>query len=428
MLKKIFKSGFVHIFVSEVINKVLIFLSGIVLVRIISKTAYGSFAYAQNIYNFFMIVSGLGLSSGILQICCERSQEEAWEYYKRGSRWAIGFNFILSILIFSVSYFIDFPLRGANIYFRFFSLLPVVYISVDLIQIYNRYTLQNRKYSYLSVFSTGVVFGLGIIGAIILGVKGFILFQGLGYIITDIWASKIQNFPIGKLLKKVNTNLRDWNALIKISLISMLNNSASIILYNLDIFILGIVMTEETVVASYKVATYIPNALSFIPTALIIYVYPYFAQHSKDLQWVKTNYIRLIKWFALFNFLIVTFLIVFAPWIIKIVFGEQYLDSINIFRILTLSYFFNATFRNTTGNILASQRRYKTNLVIGIMTGIINALGDFILIPKYQGEGAAIATLLVTVSASIFMVSSLFYYLRKSRGCKKNNNGIQGEE
>ena len=413
MLKKIFKSGFLHIFASEVINKVLIFLSGIVLVRIIPKEEYGSYAYAQNIYNFFMIASGLGLTSGLLQICCERDEENAWEYYKKGYRYAELFNLLLGVLIFLLSYVITFPLENANIYFRFFSLLPIMYISVELIQIYNRYTMQNQKYSYLSILNTGLVFGLGVIGALLYKVEGLIIFQCLGYILTDVFAVIIQKFPLGKLIKKCKHFLSDWNVLIKLSLVSMLNNSASVILYNLDVFVLGIVMTEETVVASYKVATYIPNALSFIPTALVVYIYPYFAQNSKNISWVKKNYISLVKWFALFNFLLVTLLFILAPWIIRLIFGKQYMDSLNVFRILIISYFFNATFRNTTGNILASQRKYRTNLIIGIFSGVINVLGDFILIPQYGGEGAAITTLIVTISASIFMVASFFYYLYK---------------
>lgn len=413
MLKKIFKSGFLHIFASEVINKILIFLSGIVLVRIIPKEEYGSYAYAQNIYNFFMIASGLGLTSGLLQICCERDEENAWEYYKKGYRYAELFNLLLGILIFLISYVITFPLENANKYFRLFSLLPIMYISVELIQIYNRYTMQNQKYSYLSILNTGLVFGLGVIGALLYKVEGLIIFQCLGYILTDVFAVKIQKFPLGKLIKKCKNFLSDWNILIKLSLVSMLNNSASVILYNLDVFVLGIVMTEETVVASYKVATYIPNALSFIPTALVVYIYPYFAQNSENTGWVKKNYIRLVKWFALFNFLLVMLLFVAAPWIIRLVFGNQYIDSLNVFRILIISYFFNATFRNTTGNILASQRKYKTNLIIGILSGVINVLGDFILIPQYGGEGAAITTLMVTISASFFMVVSFFYYLHK---------------
>ena len=298
-------------------------------------------------------------------------------------------------------------------YFRFFSLLPIMYISVELIQIYNRYTMQNQKYSYLSILNTGLVFGLGIIGALLYKVEGLIIFQCLGYILTDVFAVKIQKFPLEKFKKKCKNFLSDWNILIKLSLVSMLNNSASVILYNLDVFVLGIVMTEETVVASYKVATYIPNALSFIPTALVVYIYPYFAQNSENISWVKKNYIRLVKWFALFNFLLVMLLLVAAPWIIRLVFGNQYIDSLNVFRILVISYFFNATFRNTTGNILASQRKYKTNLIIGILSGVINALGDFILIPQYGGEGAAITTLIVTISAAFFMVVSFFIICTK---------------
>lgn len=415
MLKKIIRSGFIHIFTSEVLNKIIIFFSGIILVRVIPKNEYGSYAYAQNIYNFFMIATGMGLSSGMLQICCEKEKKEGWEYFKKGSRYAVLFNLILQLIIFISASTILLPLKSANLYLKFLSLLPVACICVDLIQIYNRYTIQNQKYAGLSIANTIFVFGMGVLGALFFKVIGLIVFQCIGYILTVFFATKFQKFPLKDLAGKTSNYLIDWGIMVKISLVSILNNSASVILYNLDIFILGLVMTEESIVASYKIATYIPNALSFIPTALIIYIYPYFAQNSQNIKWVDKNYNRLIKWFALFNAGIVGVLIIFAPFIIEIFFGAQYLDAIKTFRILTVSYFFNATFRNTTGNILASQRRYKTNLFIGILSGALNAIGDFILVNMYGGEGAALTTLLVTLFSSVTMVICFKYYVHKKQ-------------
>lgn len=413
MIKKIINSGFFYIFFAEIANKIIIFLSGIVLVRIIPKSEYGSYAYSQNIYNFFMIMSGMGMTSGLLQICCEREKKYAWSYYKKGSKYALIFNLFLSFLIGSTSFFIALPIKNTIVYLRLFALIPVVSIGVELIQIYNRYTLQNQKYSYLSIINTFFVFFLGVLGALKFQVTGLIVFQGIGYILTIIYAAIIQRFPIKDIIGKVEDKLQDWGVLLKISFVSMLNNSASIILYNLDIFVLGYAMSKESVVASYKVATYIPNALSFIPTALIIYVYPYFARNSDNVKWVLKHYIKLVVGFSLFNLLIVVTLLLMAPYIVCVFFGEQYLDSLSVFKILTVSYFFNASFRNTTGNILASQRRYKTNLFIGIFAGVINVLGDFIFIPLLGSEGAAITTLSVTIVASVTMVISLMYILKK---------------
>ena len=68
-------TGFFHVFGSTAINKIISFASGIVLVRLISKSEYGIFSYANNLLNFFMIACGLGAASGILQMCSEQRDE-----------------------------------------------------------------------------------------------------------------------------------------------------------------------------------------------------------------------------------------------------------------------------------------------------------------------------------------------------------------
>ena len=45
-INTLFKTGFFHIFGSNVINKILAFLSSVILVRILTKTEYGAFTYA----------------------------------------------------------------------------------------------------------------------------------------------------------------------------------------------------------------------------------------------------------------------------------------------------------------------------------------------------------------------------------------------
>lgn len=66
---------FLSVFGSTAINKIISFASGIVLVRLISKSEYGIFSYANNLLNFFMIACGLGAASGILQMCSEQRDE-----------------------------------------------------------------------------------------------------------------------------------------------------------------------------------------------------------------------------------------------------------------------------------------------------------------------------------------------------------------
>ena len=56
-LMQLFRTGFFHIFGGNVINKVLTFLSSMIMVRILTKQEYGIFTYSWNIYNILLLFS-----------------------------------------------------------------------------------------------------------------------------------------------------------------------------------------------------------------------------------------------------------------------------------------------------------------------------------------------------------------------------------
>ncbi|MEG0758729.1 MAG: oligosaccharide flippase family protein, partial [Raoultibacter sp.] len=97
MIDKLIKTGFIHIFGASSLNQVLSLLSGIVLVRVLSKSDYGVFSYAFNIYQFFLICSGMGIVSGILQMCSEFSDKP--DISDSIYQWSSGFGIQVNIVM-----------------------------------------------------------------------------------------------------------------------------------------------------------------------------------------------------------------------------------------------------------------------------------------------------------------------------------------
>ena len=95
-------------------------------------------------------------------------------------------------------------------------------------------------------------------------------------------------------------------------------------------------------------------------------------------------------------------MVIFAKWIIIIVYGAQYLDSLSCFRILVFSYFFSGTFRIISGNLLVTQRKLGVNFFISVISGVVNIFGNILLISKLGSEGAAITTLIVMIISRLF--------------------------
>ena len=117
-----------------------------------------------------------------------------------------------------------------------------------------------------------------------------------------------------------------------------------------------------------------------------------------------------------FNFIISALLIILAPWLISIIFGEQYIDALVPFRILSASYFFSGTFSVITGSLLVTQRKLFFNTFVAVLSGILNIIADYVLVVLFEINGAAMATISVVIITSILNVSYFVAVL-----LKKNN-------
>ena len=409
---KLLKTGFFHIFSASVINKIIAFFSNIIVIRIISKVEFGAYTYALNCISFVLLVSGFGLVTGTFQLCSEeRNKSEKEQIYKYGCIWGIRVNIVLTVLILLGALIFELPIDGSKELLVLMSLNPILLIIFEFQQIYLRSDFKNREYSYGTIINTALLMIFSILGAYLYAAKGLIICRYIAYILTALVLLIVFKAPI--YLKNGNLDDTRKKTLWKISIISMSNNGISELLYLLDIFFLGIIITNEELIASYKVATVIPNACIFIPMAIVTYIYPYFAANRLDKDWCRSHYYQLLKWLVVLNLIIALVLCVFAKPIIILVYGKKYLDCVMCFRILSMGYFFSGTFRVISGNLLVTQRKLKFNLFVNILCGIINIIGDLILIPKFYSMGAAITTFLVILISSLVSTIYYLYLIRK---------------
>lgn len=414
-IKTLFKSGFFHIFGSSVINKVIAFLSSVVLVRILTKTEYGVFTYAWNIYSIVLILNGMGIESGVLQISSEHSGDI--EYANRASnygiRFGVKFDLILFAIILGVGLFAPLKIEASREVLCLLCMLPMAQLLFQMTTSFLRAQKRNQEYARLTVINTVMVFAVSAGCAFLFREKGLVAGYYVAYITSFVIG--IFSYRIRLFNKSSKLTGDDKTALLKISAITMCNNGLSQLMYLLDVFVLGIVDPQETILASYKVATMIPSALAFIPLALITYLYPYFAEHQNDGDWCLNRYKQILLGLGGFNALLSTILFAGAPLIIRLLFGEQYLDAVPVFRILSVNYFFSGTFRILSGNLLVTQRKLKFNLFVAIVSSLTNVVADYFFIQWWGSIGAALATVLVVFVSSVLSTTYLVYTFRQNR-------------
>lgn len=404
------RNGFFHIFSANVINKIIQFGISVVIVRVITKEAFGMWSYANNILSFFLLIEGLGVVPGLLQFAsAAKDKEEKLSYLKYALLVGSLFNTILAIAIFLFTIFFELPIRGSTEILRYLSFLPLITILFNTLQVFLRSDLRNKQFSLVTVINTLAFFFGVLIGGYFFEIAGIIWGRYLSYFISCFIAAWFVKDYYESFLKAKLPSSSNRQEFLKFSIVSMLTNSISSILYLLDTFLIGIFIQSETVVASYKTATLIPFALNFIPASVMTFAYPYFAKNKDNKEVVKKYFLKMQRYLFLLNLVISVLLITFAPFIIKVVFGEEYLDSMIPFRILSLGYLIAATFRIPAGNVIASLRKVKVNFYNSIVSGSANVVLDIILIKRYGSNGAAIATVLIFIISSI--ISNI--YLRK---------------
>lgn len=408
-IKKLYETGFFHIFSSNVINKILLFCNGIFIVRVLSKESFGVYSYSQNLLSIFLLFSGLGINNGLLQFASKSNEEEKNEIFKFTFRLGIIINIILTGIVILYCIFCNFKIKEGREILLYMSGFPIFTIIIDSFLIYWRAELKNKEMSVLSTINTLSTVIFMVIGGYLYELKGVILGKYIGFILVMLVILKYNSLKkIKQYLKKSKINFSLKKEIIKYSLSSQITGSIVSFIHTLDILSIGLLIGDKNILAAYKTANTIPFGLEFIPAAIMIYIYPYFARNNNNIQWIKENYIKVLKILIGINFIIVTTNLCFGKMIIINIFGKEYLDSIKIFNILCIGYFFTGSFRVLGANILFALQKPKYNIYSSVIASISNIFLNIFLIKKYGSIGAAYATLMIFIIWSVLV--NLFIY------------------
>ena len=138
---------------------------------------------------------------------------------------------------------------------------------------------------------------------------------------------------------------------------------------------------------------------------------PLFLQHIKEQEWIKKKTKEVYLVIGAVSIVLGLIMYLFAPIIISIIWGKQYLDAVPCFRILTISFVLLSIFRITSTNLLLTLKRAGYTTIVSIITGIANIVLDVIFTIKYGSIGAAYATLIVTILASAMSFPYAIYLI-----------------
>ena len=183
-LKTLFHTGFFHIFGSSAVNKIVTFLSSVVLIRILTKLEYGIFTYAWNIYSIIVLLNGMGIDAGVMQIASENGGDTAYtnSISNFGVRFGVRFDLALCMLVLGVGLFAPLNIQGADRLLCLLCLLPILQLLFQMTTAYLRAQKRNQEYAKLTTLNTIMVFAISAICAFAFREAGLIVGYYAAYI------------------------------------------------------------------------------------------------------------------------------------------------------------------------------------------------------------------------------------------------------
>lgn len=378
------------------------------LVRVLGVDKFGAIAFMQGIVQYCIILVDYGFNlTGPRDIAKEKSTSQIAFIFSN----IMGAKLLLFILICCLSRMFIMLLSYMNIYFneRLYWVVFLLALGNLIFPVWFFQGIQQMRYiTIVNVMARSITVLL-----VFLFVKGpsdyllAALFQSTTLILAGLFSYFIiiKNFnyilvrpTISGIMKTFKTGWHIFLSTIAINLYTTTN-----------IVLLGF-FTNETVVGYFSTANKLIDSVKGIMFTINQAVYPYASQKLKN---NKKEFWPFIKKYAKVYIGSTSagslMLVIFAPWIILLLFGDEYKNSIVILQILSISLPI-ISISNIFGiQILLNcgyQKAFSNTLIAAAILDLILIL---IVVPLLQGMGVAV----VMVCIEAFVTISIIFYIIK---------------
>lgn len=403
-LNSLFHTGFFHILIGSSLVKLIGFVSSIVIVRLVTKEAYANLAYADNIYAYIDLFSGLGLAYAILRFSSTKNDNKSnISYVNEAITIGSVFQLFVTLVVVTIMYLSSVPFEESfelSLALIAYPVLSNIYLSL---QNYNRSMLKNKVY-VISGIAMSISFLTLSIGAVIyFNIYGVIIARYIGLIIGLIIASR--NYLSAKPLKKIpKIDSAQKKAFYIMGLSMMISSMFSMLMPINEMFLLNNIVKDEIITANYKVAVMIPSQLGFITGAFMIYYFPLIALLKPG----KAAYIKVKKIGILIMIVIISLSLIGAiitPTIFNFIYGDKYSDAIEFTYLFWGVYAINSGLRMVPLNLLPAFGFLKFNVIMSLVSSSFHFIIAYFLIKRFGIYGAAYSLIIV------YAVTGILYWI-----------------
>ena len=418
-LKKIVKGAGIFL-IGLIISKFLAYAYRLIIARI-GVEQYGLFSISLAVFGIFITISLLGMGDGVIRFVSfykgRSDQRRIKGVITSALKITLPISLISATFLFfasdwiAVTFFHNIELSILLKVFAFgvpLDILRIIFFSsIKAFQrveyeVYGKSIAENVVKVVLTLVV--VYLGFGVIGAAV----AYIISILVSFILSFYFLEK-KVFPI---LKTKIKSIRSDKSLLFYSLPLLFTSFVFLIIQWTDTLMLGGLRTVSEV-GLYNVALPTASLLYLFPSAIRTLFFPILSEiHAQGKKATfKSIYRTVIKWIMVVNSIIFVFLVVFSHQIIRILFGEAYVqDKIFFFGwnislsalalIILASGMILGEFLTPSKDTLMVLKKTKLIFLNTAVGAMFNVVLNYILIPPYGIIGAAIAT-----SFSYFLIT-----------------------
>ncbi len=377
---------------------------GIWVARYLGPEQFGLLSYAQSFVFLFTAIATLGLDSIVVR---ELVKDNSQRNVLLGTAFTlklIGSLCILPLLWLGV----QFTSNDSNTNLLIFIIASgTIFQSFNVIDFYYQSSVLSKYVAFANTITLAISSIVKVM--LILNDASLLAFAIVGVFDTVILSLGLIYF----YWQKTHHSLRDWQ-FDKVVAKQLLADSWPLIFSSVVLTIqarIDQVMLKEMIgnqeVGYYSAGMRLIEAFGFIPVILSQSLYPAI-QNAKKIS-LSIYKSRLTDFYRL-NFIaflvIATPIYYFAEFIVVLLYGKEFEKVGGILSILALRLFFT-NMGTARGVFIISENLLKFSMLTMFIGTIINILMNYLLIPKYNSEGAVIATL-ISFSVTTFIIDAMY--------------------
>ncbi|MGH2521916.1 MAG: flippase, partial [Anaerolineales bacterium] len=408
------------LFLGQFFAKGLNFAAQVLIVRYLSKTDYGAFAYALSIVALGESIATFGLDRAITRFV--PIYHERRDYNKLFGTLVMVISTMLALGAALALAFYSFPglvartLGGDELSHVLLLILiflaPVQALDGVLVGMFAVFS------STRSIFFRKYVLGPGlkilVVALLVLG-RSNVYFLASGYLAAGAFGIVIYTAMLWRVLRDQGlfphfnwrTLNMPWREVFAFTIPLLTSDILYAVMHTMDAVVLERYGGTVNVAALRAVQpTSILNSLVMQSFALLFTPQAARLFARDDKEGINNLYWQTAIWIAVFSFPIFALTFSLAQPITLFLYGTRYQESALILALLSFGHYFNAAL-GFNGLTLKVYGKLRYSVVINVLAGVINLAAILLLIPRYGALGAALGTCIALVAHNVLKQAGL---------------------